>query len=133
MVLCARDAVVEQPAQMLRAACGRMWPKHDDVLKLAVLGALNRHDKMTALLPETQTRTVAHGILHERGDLRGCEGCLPVRAAQAVHAVEGLRDWRVSGQRREKRAKVGAGCRFRQRYIDQQGVGFFVVVAIPCM
>ena len=99
MVLCARDAVVEQPAQMLRAACGRMWPKHDDVRKLAVLGALNRHDKMTALLPETQTRTVAHGILHELFDLRGGEGRLPVRPAQAVDAAENLRDRRVCGQR----------------------------------
>jgi len=97
-VLRAGDAVVEQPAQMLRPTCGGVRPKHDDVRKLAILGALDCHDKMTALLPEAQTRTIAHGLPHERSDLRGGEGRLPMRAAQTVHAADGLRDRRVCGQ-----------------------------------
>ena len=69
-----------------------MRPKHDDIRKLAIPGALDRHDKMTVLLPEAQTRTVAHGFPHELGYLRGGEGRLPQRAAQTVHAVEDLSD-----------------------------------------
>ena len=118
---------------MLRAACGGVRPKHNDVRKLAVLGALDRHDEMAALLPETQTRTVAHELPHERGDLRSGESRLPMRAPQAIHAAEGLRDWGVSGQRRQKRAQVSAGRHFRQRDIGQQSIGVFVVVAVPRM
>ena len=85
---------------MLGAACGRVRPKHNYVRKLAVLGALDRHGKMATVLPEAQTRTVAHGIPDELGDLRGGEGRLPVRPTQAVHTADGLRDGGVSSQGR---------------------------------
>ena len=58
---------------------------------------------------------------------------MPVRPAQAVHAADSLRDGGVSGQRRQKRAKIGAGSHLWQRYPGQQCIGFFVIVAVPCM
>ncbi|MBL4556806.1 MAG: hypothetical protein JKP98_05310 [Rhodobacteraceae bacterium] len=54
-------------------------------------------------------------------------------AAQTVHAADGLRDGRISRKWREKGAKVGVVGRFWQGDISQQGVGFFVVLAFPCM
>ena len=52
MSLRARDAVVEQSAQMLGAACRCVRPKQYDIRKLAIFGALDRHSKVAALLPE---------------------------------------------------------------------------------
>lgn len=107
MVLGARNGVVEQPAQMLRAACCGMRPKHNNVWKLAVLDALDCHGEVAPMLPETQTRTVADGRAHELRDLNCGEVRLPVCPAQTVHVTDGLRDGGVSGQRR----LAAPGCR----------------------
>jgi hypothetical protein len=103
MVLRACDAVVEQPAQMFGAACRRMRPKNDDVRKLAVLGALDCHSKMTALLPEAQTRTITGGLPHELGNVRGGERLLHLRGS-ALKAFPGLPSLRRLG--------IGFGFRF---------------------
>ena len=84
-----------------------MWPKHNDVWKFAILGALDCHRKMAALLPEAQTRTVANGLPHKLRHLRGSKSRLPLCAAQTVHSAECLRDRCLSGQRRQKRTEVG--------------------------
>jgi hypothetical protein len=44
-----------------------------------------------------------------------------------------LRDSGVSCQRRQKRAKIGAGCRLRQCDIGQQRIGFLHIVPVPHM
>lgn len=114
MVLRACDAVVEKFALMFRTAGGGMRPEHDDVWKLTVLGALDRHGKVPALLSESQTRTIAHGLPHELGHLCGGEARLPLCPAQTIHAADRLRDGSVSGQRRQKHPQVGARSILRQ-------------------
>src|SRR4051812_44517729 len=99
MALGTRDGVVKQPSQMLGTACDGVRPKNHDVRKFAVLGALDRHGEMTVLLPKANTRTVAHGVPDELGDLHGGEARLPLRSAQTVHAAECLCNRRVSSQR----------------------------------
>lgn len=39
-------------AQMLGIACSEMRPENDEILKLAVLGAMDRHGEMTPVLPD---------------------------------------------------------------------------------
>ena len=107
---------------MLRAACGGMRPKHDDVRKLTVLSALNRHSEVTALLPEAETRTIADGLPDEFNNLRGSESRLPLRPPQTVHTTYGLRDGSVTSPWRQKRAQLDERCHFRQCDINQQGV-----------
>lgn len=87
MALGACDPVVKKPTQVLRAACSGVRPKHDDVRKFSVLGPLDRHGEMAALLLQAETRMIAHGFPHKLSDLRIVESCLPMRRAQTVHAA----------------------------------------------
>lgn len=102
MALRPRNAVVEQSSQMFWAACGRMWPEHDDVRKLSVFGALDRHGKMTALLPETQTGAVSNRITDKFRYLLGGKIGVSVRSAHTIHPANGLCNGSMSRMRREK-------------------------------
>jgi hypothetical protein len=73
MVPRARDAVIEQFPQMLRAASYGMRPKHEYVRKFPVLGTLDCHSEMAVLLPEAQPRPITGRLPYERGDLFSSE------------------------------------------------------------
>jgi hypothetical protein len=110
-----------------------MRPEHDDVWKLAVFGALNRHGEIATLLSESETRAVAHRVADELPDLRCGKFGLSQHPPQAIHTADGMRDSSVLGQRRQKRANIGARTVLGKSYTGQQGVGFFRVLTIPCM
>src|SRR5262245_50313909 len=102
-----------------------MRPEHNDVRKLPVLSALDRHNKMTPMLFETQTRLVAYGLADELCYVCGSKPVPPLHPAQTVHAAYGLPDGGVSGHRLQDSAQVGVGSLVGESNIGQQGVGFF--------
>src|ERR1035438_2437114 len=91
---------------MIRAAGDSMRPKHDDIRKFPVLGALDRHCKMAALLPEPESRLVANSIVNKLLHLSCRKVVLPFYSTQTIHAVHTLCNDSVSGQRPEDCAEI---------------------------
>lgn len=109
MVLCARDGVVEQPAQMFWTAGDRVGPEHDDVRKLPVLGALNCHSEMASALREADAGLIANGFTDKFSDLHGGKCRLSLHPTQTLHAADRLRYGGMSCQRPQEHSKIGGG------------------------
>jgi hypothetical protein len=77
---------------MIGAAGDGVGPQHNDVGKLPILGALNRHDSAVRHAPVALARLNADGFMHEFGDHGSGKDLLIPSSSRVIEAPDNMRN-----------------------------------------